>query len=103
MFIQHANQSKVDQLRLTSAFHHRKPMRRRPVLIAQHVVWSAKVVAAGQLLFYFAGQVESSSSIQASAPATGWLGVGLAFTFCPLQTTTNAPHAFSNPPHPELV
>ncbi|KRZ12970.1 hypothetical protein T11_4028 [Trichinella zimbabwensis] len=97
MFIQHANQSKADQLRLTSAFHHRKPMR-RPVLISQHVVGQQKLWPPGSCCCStLPANSDRHSQFKHLLATTSWCGVGLAFTFCPLQTTTTS---FSNPPYP---
>ncbi|KRZ27122.1 hypothetical protein T4B_2970 [Trichinella pseudospiralis] len=99
MFIQHANQSKADQLRLTSAFHHRKRMR-RPVLISQHVVGQQKLWPLGSCCSTLPANSNRHPQFKHLLATTSWCGVGLAFTFCPLQTTTTT--SFSNPPHPAV-
>ncbi|KRZ72991.1 hypothetical protein T10_5777 [Trichinella papuae] len=93
MFIQHANQSKADQLRLTSAFHHRKPMR-RPVLISQHVVGQQKLWPPGSCCSTLPANSNRHSQFKHLLATTSWCGVGLAaFTFCPLHK--QQPHHLS--------
>ncbi|KAL1232199.1 Inactive metallocarboxypeptidase ECM14 [Trichinella pseudospiralis] len=73
---------------------------RRPVLISQHVVGQQKLWPLGSCCSTLPANSNRHPQFKHLLATTSWCGVGLAFTFCPLQTTTTT--SFSNPPHPAV-